>query len=131
MNFHIRPMPVNHKVPLRGTCNVQLLDQTANLSEVLAWSFSLKSVLRTAYIFDVSPDINEKNHHQDKGAPLIWLADRRPASLATSLFLLADTIFFISDINLGEIKCALETCRLPKVLYLCIRLGMAHDSCRP
>ena len=52
-NFYIRPKPVNHKVPLRGTCNIQLMDQAANLSEVLAWSFSLKSVLRTANIFDV------------------------------------------------------------------------------
>ena len=32
------------------------MDQAANLSEVLAWSFSLKSVLRTANIFDVSLD---------------------------------------------------------------------------
>ena len=54
-NFHIRPKPVNHKVPLRGTCIVLLSDQAANLSEVLAWSFSLKSVLRTANIFDVAP----------------------------------------------------------------------------
>ena len=52
-------MPVNQKVPLRGTYNVQLMDQAANLSEVLAWSFSLKSVLRTANIFDVSPDTND------------------------------------------------------------------------
>ena len=55
-NFYIRPKPVNHKVPLRGTCNVQFMDQAANLSEVLAWSYSLKSVLRTANICDVSPD---------------------------------------------------------------------------
>ena len=59
-NFYIRQNLVNHKVPLRGTCNVQLMDQAANLSEVLAWSFILKSVLRTANIYDVSPD-NYKN----------------------------------------------------------------------
>ena len=53
------PNLVNHKVPLRGTCNVQLMDQAANLSEVLAWSFILKSVLRTANIYDVSPDNND------------------------------------------------------------------------
>jgi hypothetical protein len=32
------------------------MDKAANLFEVLAWSFSLKSVLRTANISDVSPD---------------------------------------------------------------------------
>ena len=32
---------------------LQFCDQAANLFEVLAWSYSLKSVLRTAYIFDV------------------------------------------------------------------------------
>ena len=58
-NFHIRQNLVNHKVPLRGTCNVLLMDQAANLSEVLAWSFILKSVLRTANIYDVSTDNNE------------------------------------------------------------------------
>jgi hypothetical protein len=58
-NFYIRQNPVNHKVPLRGTCNVQLMDQAANLSEVLAWSFILKSVLRTANIYDVSMDNND------------------------------------------------------------------------
>ena len=31
------------------------MDQAANLFEVLAWSFSLKSVLRTVNIFDVFP----------------------------------------------------------------------------
>ena len=55
-NFHIHQKPINHEVPLRGTYCVLLCDQAANLSEVLAWSFSLKSVLRTANIFDVSPD---------------------------------------------------------------------------
>ena len=61
-NFYIRKKPVNHKVPLRGTYNVQLKDQAANLSEVLAWSFSLKSVLRTANIFRCSPGhSNDKN----------------------------------------------------------------------
>ena len=59
-NFYIPQNLVNHKVPLRGTCNVQLMDQAANLSEVLAWSFILKSVLRTANIYDVSPDNNDK-----------------------------------------------------------------------
>ena len=59
-NFYIRKKPVNHKVPLRGTCYVQLKDQAANLSEVLAWSFSLKSVLRTANIFNVSPYTNDR-----------------------------------------------------------------------
>jgi hypothetical protein len=34
------------------------MDQAANLCEVFAWSFSLKSVLRTANINDVSPDNN-------------------------------------------------------------------------
>jgi hypothetical protein len=34
------------------------LDQAANLYEVLAWSFLLKSVLRTANIYDVSHGIN-------------------------------------------------------------------------
>ena len=52
------PKPSNayqQKVPLRGTCHFQLCDQAANLFEVLAWSFSLKSVLRTAYIFRCCP----------------------------------------------------------------------------
>ena len=35
------------------------MGQVANLCEVLEWSFSLKSVLRTANIFNVSPDTNE------------------------------------------------------------------------
>ena len=48
-----RQRPVNQKVPLRGTCSIQYCDQAANLSEVLAWSLSLKSVLRTANISDV------------------------------------------------------------------------------
>ena len=59
-NFHIYLKPVNHKVPLRGTCTSQLYDQAANLYEVLAWSFSLKSVLRTAYIFDDLLDTDDK-----------------------------------------------------------------------
>jgi hypothetical protein len=50
-NFHIHQKPVNQKVPLRGICIVKLKDQATNLSEVLAWSFSLKSVLRTANFF--------------------------------------------------------------------------------
>ena len=50
-----RQSPVNQKVPLRGTCSIQYCDQAANLSEVLAWSLSLKSVLRTANISDVFP----------------------------------------------------------------------------
>ena len=57
-NFYIPQNLVNHKVPLRGTCNVLLMDQAANLFEVFAWSFILKSVLRTANIYDVSPDNN-------------------------------------------------------------------------
>ena len=36
------------------------MDQAANLSEVLAWSYSLKSVLRTANIYDVSSDTIDK-----------------------------------------------------------------------
>ena len=67
-NFHIRQMPVNLKVPLRGTCTIPPYDQAANLSEVLAWSFSLKSVLRTAYIFDVLPGTNNKRCHQRDGS---------------------------------------------------------------
>ena len=39
------------------------MDQAANLFEVLAWSFSLKSVLRTANIIDVSQDTNAFMHH--------------------------------------------------------------------
>ena len=38
-NFYIRPKPVNHKVPLRGSCNIQLMDQAANLSEVVGFTF--------------------------------------------------------------------------------------------
>ncbi len=38
------------------------MDQAANLSEVLAWSFILKSVLRTANSYDVSPD-NNNNYY--------------------------------------------------------------------
>ena len=57
-NFYIRQNLVNHKVPLRGTCNFLLMDQAANLSEVFAWSYSLKSVLQTANIYDVSTDNN-------------------------------------------------------------------------
>ena len=53
--LQIRQSPVSQKVPLRGTYSIQYCDQAANLSEVLAWSFSLKSVLRTANIFDVFP----------------------------------------------------------------------------
>ena len=34
------------------------MDHAANLYEVLAWSYLLKSVLRTANIYDVSPDTN-------------------------------------------------------------------------
>ena len=52
-NFCNRQFLVNHEVPLRGTYPVQLKDQAANLFEVLAWSFSLISVLRTAYFFEV------------------------------------------------------------------------------
>jgi hypothetical protein len=48
-------LAVVHEVPLRGTFLIPPKDQAANLSEVLAWSFSLKSVLRTVYIFDVFP----------------------------------------------------------------------------
>ena len=39
------------------------MEQAANLYEVLAWSFSLKSVLRTANIIDVSQDTNAFMHH--------------------------------------------------------------------
>ena len=35
------------------------MDQAANLSEVLAWSLTLKSVLRTANIYDVSSDTSD------------------------------------------------------------------------
>ena len=38
-NFYIRKKPVNHKVPLRGTYNVQLMDQAANLYEVVGLTF--------------------------------------------------------------------------------------------
>ena len=54
-NFQIGQLAVGHEVPLRGTFLIQPKDQAANLSEVLAWSFSLKAVLQTAYIFDVFP----------------------------------------------------------------------------
>ena len=69
-NFYIPQNLVNHKVPLRGTCNVQLMDQAANLSEVLAWSYSLKSVLRTANIYDVSPDNNVLQYTAISSIPL-------------------------------------------------------------
>ena len=51
-NFHNGQLAVSHEVPLRGTYRALLKDQAANLPEVLAWSFSLKSVLRTACFFE-------------------------------------------------------------------------------
>ena len=51
------PKPSNAYGPrsssTRHLHGLQFCDQAANLYEVLAWSYSLKSVLRTAYIFDV------------------------------------------------------------------------------
>ena len=74
-NFYIRKKPVNHKVPLRGTYNVQLMDQAANLYEVLAWSFSLKSVLLTANIIDVLPEANITE--QEKWLSFVFSEKRR------------------------------------------------------
>ena len=51
----IRQSPVNQKVPLRGTYSIQYRDQAATVFDGLAWSFSLKSVLRTACVFDAFP----------------------------------------------------------------------------
>ena len=76
-NFYIPQNLVNHKVPLRGTCNVQLMDQAANLSEVLAWSFILKSVLRTANIYDVSQDNNDFYSQRYNLIPIIALKMRK------------------------------------------------------
>ena len=47
----IRQSPVSQKVPLRGTYSIQYRDQAATVFDGLAWSFSLKSVLRTACVF--------------------------------------------------------------------------------
>ena len=44
------------EVRLRRTYPVQLRDQAANLSEVLAWSFSLKSGHRPARTLRVHPE---------------------------------------------------------------------------
>ena len=47
-------MIAGEEVRLRRTDTFDRWDQAANLFKVLAWSLPLKSVLRTAHIFDVS-----------------------------------------------------------------------------
>ena len=51
------------------------MDQATNLSEVLAWSLTLKSVLRTANIYDVSSDTsdNKRDIIKDTSEELMML----------------------------------------------------------